>query len=487
MLDSMSMPLSKRFIVCSLLIFVIGACFNSGELKSSLHEGKTWAEIYFKDKKIGYSFFSVYRKGADVYVSEYSYMYLKVSKQDRKMTIKIDATLYSDFSLKQFTFSLKSEGTETLIHGEIKVDGIHYKVVGSGNEKIISFRDPVWIDMSVAPFLAAKQLRVGKRFQLPIFDPMTRSVDSQLDLQVEAKERLAYMGQDIDVFKISMVYRGGSLDGSKGAMWMGPFGKVYKKHSDIGIEIRKVTRQQALNEHWDKHAPDIIAATAIPISKSLDDVARLRYLELRFKARHRSNIVLPFEDRRQKKIDSMHFALTRDSVDDLPSVSLPVRTESMQPFLLSTPFIQSNDPRIRKVAKQIIGKEQNAKKTAELLHAWVYKTLKKIPVVSMPNAVQILENKQGDCNEHTTLYTALARSIGLPARMSTGLVYQKGSFYYHAWPEVYLGKWVAIDPTLNQFPADATHIKFAEGDLSKQSALLSLVGNVDIEIIQALY
>ena len=37
----------------------------------------------------------------------------------------------------------------------------------------------------------------------------------------------------------------------------------------------------------------------------------------------------------------------------------------------------------------------------------------------------------------------------------------RGAFYYHAWPEVYLdegsgrGLWLPVDPTLNQFPADA--------------------------------
>ena len=41
-------------------------------------------------------------------------------------------------------------------------------------------------------------------------------------------------------------------------------------------------------------------------------------------------------------------------------------------------------------------------------------------------------------------------------------------FFYHAWPEVYVGRWVSGDPTLNQFPADATHIRFVTGDLESR-------------------
>ena len=71
---------------------------------------------------------------------------------------------------------------------------------------------------------------------------------------------------------------------------------------------------------------------------------------------------------------------------------------------------------------------------------------------------------------------SLARAAGIPARIAAGVVYAEpgdgtGAFFYHAWPEVYLGgqtPWVPIDPTLNTFPADATHFKLVEGDLDRQ-------------------
>ena len=63
------------------------------------------------------------------------------------------------------------------------------------------------------------------------------------------------------------------------------------------------------------------------------------------------------------------------------------------------------------------------------------------------------------------------------------MVYARGKFYYHAWPEVYVGRWIAIDPTLNQFPADATHVRLVEGGLERQTELLRLMGKVSLEIL----
>ncbi len=103
----------------------------------------------------------------------------------------------------------------------------------------------------------------------------------------------------------------------------------------------------------------------------------------------------------------------------------------------------------------------------------------------------MLRTKVGDCNEHTALYVALARALGIPARIAVGLAYVRGiqgAFYYHAWPEVYLedggrGLWLPVDPTFNQFPADATHVRLARGGLDKQAAILPMIGRLRMDVL----
>ena len=80
-------------------------------------------------------------------------------------------------------------------------------------------------------------------------------------------------------------------------------------------------------------------------------------------------------------------------------------------------------------------------------------------------------------------FSAMARSAGIPAKILVGVVYNDGSFYYHAWNALWLGEWVAVDATIGQFPADATHIKLLEGDLDQQVAVARLTGKMQIEIL----
>jgi transglutaminase-like putative cysteine protease len=154
-------------------------------------------------------------------------------------------------------------------------------------------------------------------------------------------------------------------------------------------------------------------------------------------------------------------------------------------YLNAEPLVQSDDPRIQAQARRIVGKVNNPRQAVELLNQWVYQTLEKKITVSVPSAVQVLETRRGDCNEHTVLFVALARALGIPARTAAGLMYVRGRFYYHAWPEVYLHGWVAVDPTWGQFPADAAHLRFTIGGLARQIELLRLIGKVEVQVLDS--
>ena len=158
-------------------------------------------------------------------------------------------------------------------------------------------------------------------------------------------------------------------------------------------------------------------------------------------------------------------------------------------YLKPEPLIESDDAAIRGAAESLVAGATGARARAEKLTRGVNGMLDKKPTVSLPSARDVLRTKVGDCNEHTALYVAMARSIGLPARIAVGLAYTHGAFYYHAWPEVYLdegggrGLWLPVDPTFNEFPADAAHLRLLRGGLDRQAAILPLIGQVKMDIL----
>ncbi|MFC5702897.1 transglutaminase family protein [Cohnella faecalis] len=67
------------------------------------------------------------------------------------------------------------------------------------------------------------------------------------------------------------------------------------------------------------------------------------------------------------------------------------------------------------------------------------------------NPEQTFATRKGVCIDYARLYAAMARSVGLDARVVTGLGYDgQGGYGPHAWNEVYLQErqaWVPLDPT----------------------------------------
>src|SRR4029079_11401845 len=158
---------------------------------------------------------------------------------------------------------------------------------------------------------------------------------------------------------------------------------------------------------------------------------------------------------------------------DARSLGAEPATQDVAVYLRPEPLIESDDAQIHAEAVAAVAGATDPRTQAERLTRRVNAMLDKKPTVSLPSAREVLRTRVGDCNEHTALYVAMARSIGIPARIAVGLAYARGAFYYHAWPEVYIdegggrGLWLPVDPTLNEFPADATHVRLARAGVGK--------------------
>jgi len=157
-------------------------------------------------------------------------------------------------------------------------------------------------------------------------------------------------------------------------------------------------------------------------------------------------------------------------------------------YLAAEPFLESDAPEVRAEAAKAVEGVEGGRARAERLVRYVNALLEKKPTASLPSAREVLRTKVGDCNEHTALYVAMARSLGIPARIAVGLVHLHGAFYYHAWPEIYVeergrGAWMPVDPTLNQFPADVTHLRLARGGLERQAMILPMIGHARLRVL----
>ncbi len=148
----------------------------------------------------------------------------------------------------------------------------------------------------------------------------------------------------------------------------------------------------------------------------------------------------------------------------LKDETLEIRYEAdVERYLQPTSNIQSDDILIKELAENITRNAGDEFDKIALLAKWVHDTVEYDERYADRNedALWVLKNKRGVCAEYTTLFIALARAIGIPARYSHVYAYGENGWESHAIAEVYLGKWVPVDVLWMEIGwVDATHIFF---------------------------
>ena len=155
-------------------------------------------------------------------------------------------------------------------------------------------------------------------------------------------------------------------------------------------------------------------------------------------------------------------------------------------YLASLEGIEAASPVIIATARQIVDGTTGVVARARALSSWTAQYLTDT-VDDSGSALAALEKKSGNCQSHAKLYTALARASGIPTRFVSGLVSLDGQgFLFHSWAESWLdGRWVAVDPTFDQLPADPTHLALFEGHtLADLAPLVGLIGRIRISVLE---
>jgi len=422
-------------------------------------DAEEWAGIYFKDTKAGYTHTKRQKLPGGYSFSEKAVMDLVMMDVPQKLISSLTAETDSNFLLRKFTYSLSSGIITFKADGTVSGKTMQLKIEsgGAAQKKTVQLSQPPSLAGSMRYAMARSGLAPGTVLQRTVFDPLTMS-NRIIEATVEELETITVYGQQQACFRIRE-----SFNGIIVYSWLNQKGETVKEESPMGFVMVQEPRELAIAGKKDGRKIDILSATGIAADRPVAG-KNLAYLRLRLKHVNLDGFYL--DGGRQKRTGDI-VEITLENLESARSYQLPCTDKRFEEYLEATPFIQSTDTNITAMAQQIIGADRDARSAARKICRWMQAGIEKMPTMSVPSAAEVLRSRRGDCNEHAVLFAALCRAAGIPARICAGIVYLNGSFYYHAWNEVYIDRWISIDATNNQFPADVTHVKFVEGELEQ--------------------
>lgn len=443
----------------------------------------SWSRLLFRGKPIGYAktTMEVQEKDPSRYYEISNEMFLKLTAMGRSQEISTELTVYLSalHMLQSFRFEIKADPYNTRFDA-VRVKGDRFRVTihSAGERRTMDMTIPDDVVLySPITEMALKSLAPGNSITLKILDPATLGT-ATMTVTALRREPLVQNGATNDTLLLESEYQG-----MKFQTWMDRDGHLLKQDTPFGWVLERCTADEALRTIREKvDSTDMLDAMAVQCAGGIRDPRKASSLRLRL-----TGVALTGDDFPSTRQKIVSISGTTSEVVVARAEFTTGQADSTYPgpeYLDPTPMIQSDHPDIRKRASAITEGLATPWDKARAIAAWVNRGVKKEMAASLPSALDVLKTMRGDCNEHTYLFVGLARAAGLPAAVKVGLAYQRGAFYYHAWPAVWVGKWVEMDPTWGEDTVDATHIAFVEGELNAQMRLLKVMGKLRIEVLE---
>jgi len=456
-------------------------------------ERARWSGIYYRGEKIGFSVSQMTERPEGGFkLQEDGQMIITLMGDSIASKLKTEVNVDPQYMLQNFSFSLDPGTGPIAIKGVLESPTrLSIKVASPGGgerSRTIDLKEPPVLSLNLPKRILAMGLTEGARHQIQIFDPATLT-NGLATIEIGKREVVRILDRPMPAFRMEMAYAGITA-----TSWITEVGEIVKEESTMGMVVIRESRERATALAMSSEIKaDMIETAAIQpeTKRNIEDAAGLLSLRLEF-----SGAALPGTP---EELNGAGQTVTGNVVEIVDARNLKAGPipDDIERALLSEPFIESDAPEIvAETAKALerVGENATARKKAELLVRYVNAALEKKPTMSIPSAVEVLRTRVGDCNEHTALYVAMARAAKIPSRVAIGLVSMRGAFYYHAWPEVFVGDaksttdgktgvWIPVDPTLNQFPADVSHVRMARGGFDRQAAILPLLGRAKIKVL----
>ena len=480
------MKLRKNVLV---RLLILGLYLSVGTYPAKaveILEGEEWMGIYFKGKKLGFSRTLTSRKGNGFRIDSKFYFRLHSDGADQVTSFTQETELGTDLKLKNFSLLQEIMGNRHQTNGYLEDDVLVMDISSTGfrREKRIPFRSGAVLSSTFGINLVLEGLEVGRKGIRPVFIEALRTF-SEMEYEIQGRQKIPYGDAMVNAFVVRNV-----IAGMESILWIAPDGTVLREFSQDGFESIREPEEKA------RDIGNEVVSVSSFITMSL--VKPQHEIKNPHKVRRMKVELLNLKSRDSILADQRQKVLKIEPFQKGFKVTLKVETERkkiaetrfMEYFADSTMLddtseIQSKHPKIKALAVEISSKEKDAWQTAQAINEWVFLNLEKVLVDNF-TAMDALNQRKGECQSHTNLFVALARAAGIPSRVISGLVYSneyKG-FLYHAWPEVYVGGWRAMDPTLGQNVVDATHIKLGVGDQQGPLKLMEFIGKIQIHLLE---
>lgn len=478
-------------VFMSAVIFLLSVCSATSASASPFKKidrppiSERWFGIYVENERVGFYRQNI-SESADGYRMEgYGTVRLKVMGFQKEASTRETYIVAKNLSMRSFDIEQTVNGVSSRVSGKAG-DGImrlKSEANGKSTDKQLKFKGEVFPGPALNIYPLMRDSSPGKSYKLITFDPEELKV-KDVSILIVGEDKTP---EGVPVVKLrNTLYPFVNND-----ILVDSQGNTLLESVREGLVTTKVEDPKILGAFVGGVAlakKDLVYDFSMVRSEPpLKEPQKLVGLTVEITGWSEALPLLQDGGQSAEKIGEDRIVIRTGTLAQLPespeSVKLP------ESYLKPAEKIESDAPEIVSKARSLGLKTDSQEELATALAAWTADWLQDT-VDDGGGALASFKAKTGNCQTHSRLYTALARASGIPTRFVSGLVYLEGKgFLYHSWAESFINdRWIPIDPTYNQLPSDATHLKLLEGHLPENIApIITIIGRIKIKVLETKY
>lgn len=427
----------------------------------------TWMAVTLDGRKVGNM--QLERDAGDGDVRTSQTIELRVARGSAPLTIRSATTTTesSDGEPLAFVSRNGSSSQETHIEGHRRDDGrfqVTTRVGGQTSVGLLSWPEGARLGEGQRLAIVREGFAAGHRYTMRNFDPTKQQV-ATLDVEVVGDEIVELPGGDERLHHLRQSLAG-SGEAQRLDLWVDDGGNMRKGLSpSIGHRMELMACDEACANAPDQDV-DVLRSAMVMAPRFITPA--LREQAARYTMIVSGDLASPFAVTDEQQVESRGdgvYEVTIGAPRAHEKESGPTKED-----LAANPWVQSNHPDVVALAGEAAGGADTDMRRMLRLRSFVSGYIQPTALdVGYASALETLRTRQGDCTEHAVLLAALGRSLGIPTRIVTGLVYTdrfaKASHVYvpHTWVQSWIdGRWVSFDSANVRF--DTTHIALGVGN-----------------------
>jgi len=224
-------------------------------LAANWKDYEEWMGIYYKGLPIGAMTTAIRRdnEGRLYYLTSRLIMEFKVMSFSAKVNMALGAKLDDAFVLKRFLAKITTGGSDWTMSGLLFKGRLLYRIQGGGRDMVdaLELESPPSLLEAVRSTLGRSlELKVGRVYQIPVYDPVWSSGGGMAEVRVVRMESIILGEKRYNAFRVEI-----TLNKYVSVVWLDNAGRTLMRQLLPDVMMKRAEKDEIIARHREFAAP----------------------------------------------------------------------------------------------------------------------------------------------------------------------------------------------------------------------------------------